>query len=247
MNRRHAGLAERIARELLLMTDERFSPPVDLPSLAHLIGVRAISTRPLVEDGRVVWDAGGPSIELRPDRPVSRQRFTLAHEIAHVVLAGKSGAGQVARRTVTSDPNGEEELCDAVAAALLMPRDWMERHSRGNLNLSTLRLIAHHAEVSLSAAAVRVAEVGRRTSILLRWRKLDDDLICASAAAVPPDLFGRIRLAKVSVRTIAGLPRHDVWADVEVSFDGQSRSARAHLSCREAGCLMLITEIRKHP
>lgn len=247
MNRRHAGLAERIARELLLMTDRRSNPPVDLPSLAHVIGVRAISTRTLVEDGRVVWGAEGPSIELRPDRPLSRQRFTLAHEIAHVVLAGESGVGQVARRTVTADPNAEEELCDAVAAALLMPRDWMERHSRGKLNLSTLRLIAHHAEVSLSAAAVRVAEVGRRTSILLRWRRLNDDWICASAAAVPPDLFGRIRLAKESMRTMAGLSTHDVWADVEVSFDGRTRFARAHLSRRGSGCLMLITETRIYP
>ena len=75
----------------------------------------------MIEDGRLEWFNGSPSVTLNEDRPVVRQRFTLAHELAHVFLG--SGSTKAAFRTAMNTRSQDDErLCDAVAAAILVPR-----------------------------------------------------------------------------------------------------------------------------
>ena len=130
--------------------------PIDLSKIAASLGVLEILDTELTEDGRTTWVDGRPRIELRADRPVTRKRFTLAHEIAHILLELDQS---VVRRTQGLDRNGVETFCDWTAASILMPRTWVQRYAeRDHYNLSLLRLVAHRADVSLSAAAVRLAE-----------------------------------------------------------------------------------------
>ena len=63
----------------------------------------------LTEDGRTTWVDGKPRIELRKDRPATRMRFTLAHEIAHVLIERDQ---TVARRTQGLNHDDVEILCD---------------------------------------------------------------------------------------------------------------------------------------
>lgn len=158
------GLGERIARTI---RDIAGPPPVDLEALAGALGVEAIRYTDLTEDGRTTWVDGKPHVDLRSDRPAARTRFTLAHEIGHILIDADES---VAHRTHGLAHDDIETLCDWIAASILMPREWVSSYARRErYTLSLLRVVAHRADVSLAAAAVRMAEVGGRTCMLLRW------------------------------------------------------------------------------
>src|SRR5260370_19590375 len=129
------GLAERLAGT----ARSQASPavPIDLGELARALDVRRIEFASMVEEGRTCWIDGRPEIALRSGRPRVRTRFTLAHELGHVLIAdGKSGA--LAKRTRSLEPSDEEILCDWIAAALLMPRDWVLPYARRDIHSLSL-------------------------------------------------------------------------------------------------------------
>lgn len=67
-----------------------------------------------------------------------------------------------------------------------MPRDWIGSFAnRERYNLSLLRRIAHRADVFLSAAAVRLAEVSDRPCILLRRQRAPSRWVVIDQEAVP--------------------------------------------------------------
>lgn len=242
-----AGLsvAERLGAALLTLTGAA-KPPVPLVNLATILGARAVRFQPdLIEDGRVVWQEGGPVIELRRPRTQTeraRQRFTLAHEIAHLALAHPDRIGMVARRVPTLSPSAEESFCDSVAAALLMPRNWMIQSSRSEpISLNLLRSLGGLANVSMSACAARLAELGR-TSMLLRWRRAADGRwILAGMAGVPRRYVGTIGLPDGTQREVERGGR-DRWFDATLEIGGEQRPVRGQLDGTRNFCLMLVTK-----
>lgn len=234
------GLAEKLAQ----MVSRGAEVPVDLQELAESLGVTEILLTELVEDGRTTWIDGWPKIELRADRPTARMRFTLAHEIAHVLVAQDQ---TVARRTQGLDHDALEMLCDWIAASLLMPRDWMQRFAnRKSYNLSLLRLIANHAGVSLSAAAVRLAEVGGRTCMLLRLQRAPERWVVVGHAGVPREHIGALEATEETSSLLDGLAgRRDVWQNLTLRSRGSTLIANAHLDKSGQTCIALITSISK--
>ena len=101
------------------------------------------------------------------DLSVARRRFTIAHEIGHVVLQ-KVAHGRV------SPSNELERLCDMFATELLMPKPVFLREIDHDFHLSGLPDLAHRFRVSLTSAAIRLAEI-RKVSIFetdkteVRW------------------------------------------------------------------------------
>jgi len=85
----------------------------------------------------------------------ARRRFTLAHEVGHLILAAEFGGPITCARDQSL-----EKACDAVAAELLMPAEevvpFVKR--QGESSPEKLRLIAEAFGVSLHAAALRVHE-----------------------------------------------------------------------------------------
>ena len=68
-------------------------PPTDLASLAGRLDVLSTETRPLPIDGFTTRDsAGNFHVVLDSEMSATRQRFTLAHELGHILLErGYSG------------------------------------------------------------------------------------------------------------------------------------------------------------
>lgn len=231
------GLAENLAR--LAHGGDRFVP-VNLEELATSLGVTSITNTKMVEDGRTTWIDGKPRIELRSDRPASRIRFTLAHEIAHVLVEKDQ---TVARRTQNLNHDDVETLCDWVAASILMPRSWIQRYAeKPEYNLSLIRLVAHRAEVSLSAAAVRIAEVGGRTCMLLRLQRAPKRWLIVGHAAVPRQFVGALAPTPETSDLLDQLAnRRDSWREITLQASGTSLKARAHLDRSGKTCLALVT------
>ena len=214
--------------------------PVDLVQIATSLGVIEIRTSEMTEDGRTTWVSGSPRIELREDRPDTRMRFTLAHEIAHLLIERDQA---VFRRTRGLDHDGIETLCDRIAAAILMPRSWILRYANNaQFNLSLIRLVAHKADVSLSAATVRISEVSGRTCALLRLQRTPRRWLVVGYAAVPSEYHGRLEFMPETSAAIDRLKsRRDTWHDLSLAASGNPVYARAHLDRSGATCLALVT------
>lgn len=67
-------------------------------------------------DGLVAKANGEPVVVVGSDWPGDRQRFTLAHELGHLVLAGRL------RGALANNENKEESACHRFAGAFLMPK-----------------------------------------------------------------------------------------------------------------------------
>ncbi len=237
------GLADRLVSAV---DDLGGGIPVDLEQIADALGVSEIAQTSMVEDGRTTWDRGRPRIELRDDRSVQRSRFTLAHEIGHILIARDE---RVARRKHQLEGDDIEKLCDWIAASILMPRRWIVQYARRDLyNLSVLRLIANKADVSMSAAAVRLAEVSNRTCVLLRWQRSPKRWLVIGQAAVPTEYSGGIQATPETSSILDGLPsRRDSWREITLEAGDAILSATAHVDRSGATCISLLTSLQPVP
>jgi hypothetical protein len=181
--------------------------------IARALGVRVIE-RELPEDGWMRWTENGPIVCLSLDAGLARGRFTLAHELGHVLLRGAY--------TTAPDPtrarrafHSEETFCDALAGGLLMPRSWVSKRFEGApRGFATIQSLARAAGVSLSAAIVRLREVHGWQRTLLQWRAKHGSWVYDAEAGMWPSEQGAIKPS-------AGTP----WALNE-------RRSRGYSSCR---------------
>jgi hypothetical protein len=167
----------------------------------------------------------------------------LAHEIGHILIAHDQ---KVARRTRDLHEDDVEKLCDWIAASILMPRRWIAGYARRDrYDLSLLRLIAHKADVSMSAAAVRMAEVSRRTCVLLRWQRSTTRWLVVGQAAVPREYSGNLRATSYTNAILDRLPnRRDSWREITFDASDVTLVATAHLDRADSTCVSLLTSLR---
>ena len=118
-------------------------------------------------------------IRINSASSTSRQRFTLAHELAHLVLGTEP---DIAIEPFRSN-NREERDADQLASEFLIPTDELSRHVRNELPIDarTLERLAKTANVSPVMAACRVVnatdELGLQNAAVVffvdgseRWR-----------------------------------------------------------------------------
>lgn len=150
-------------RELPVETVERFMAhaPIDLELLARTLGLDVERTRfndPEVA-GRIERTGQGYRIALNAADGPRRQRFTLAHEIAHYVLhRDLIGDGVTDRGLYRSRLGGiVERQANRYAANILMPALLVREAWR---QYGTPGRVATRFEVSDEAARIRLRELG---------------------------------------------------------------------------------------
>ena len=124
-----------------------------LKQVAHRLGADQITVQPMPFDGGI-YDTGSEiEIRLNSRSSAERQRYTLAHEIGHLLLELEV----TAKRDCTNNSD-LEKACDLIAAELLMPADEVFRYapSLQGETPDSLRRTANHFGVSLHAAALRL-------------------------------------------------------------------------------------------
>lgn len=143
-----------------------WQPPPFVPgACAEALGIPVVETPqrmpwdallvPVGDDLRIVCSAAG--------RSPARQRFSVAHELAHAFFVSARDQAHMRSRHVEPDATPEERalerLCDFGAAELLMPQPWFgEEVARHGARASSVRRLAETFEVSLEAAALRLVE-----------------------------------------------------------------------------------------
>jgi len=111
-------------------------PRVNLNKILRHLGIRRVLRQmPAHLSGALLVDEKvGPVIGVNSDHPVTRRRFTTAHEIGHYVLHSDKGLhvdkrADVFLRPTRSGSGGDpaEREANQFAAALLMPRPFLRR------------------------------------------------------------------------------------------------------------------------
>jgi IrrE N-terminal-like domain len=215
-------------------------PPIDLGAVAGALGVDRIETAQMTEEGRLEQRAGQVSIFLRAGASAPRRRFTLAHELGHLVLADPHRDFTAHR--MWSRPDREERFCDEFAASLLMPRDWIVAEFAGRpQNLATVRDLATATGASMSASVVRLRELLNWRRSLLYWRQTDGRWALLYCAGVPRSLHNRVTSApatREAVRSFAE-QRLDATATMPLMIGGELRTVPAEVSTRGAAVIAL--------
>ncbi len=190
---------------------------MDIRGMAHALGVVVRDER-LDHAGSFRIVHSNPVIKINLCEPEERRRFTLAHELTHWLhMCDPIGIHAVA--AVRAEQRSEEYLCDKTAGALLMPRKWLRANYAGaTQGLQTLRSIARVAEVSLSAALVRMRDVESWRQTLIQWEKRESGewMLDGEAGLLP----GQRGLVRTSEGTRSDLDRLslDQWGLVNATL-----------------------------
>lgn len=159
----------RASREWTLITPEQrevitkhqSSFPVAVGAIAKELGITVLkSTMPGQISGEIRETDGVVTIKVNRHDVKERQRFTIAHEIAHFLLHRDRIAGgitdDVLYRSRLSDELERE--ANRLAADIIMPVELIDKLIKSNAHLKSeerYRKIAEDAEVSLAAAKIR--------------------------------------------------------------------------------------------
>ena len=126
-------------------------------------------------DGLMAHIDDQPVIVISDCWPGCRQRFTLAHELGHLILHG-----------LLPEDIDEEKACNRFASAFLLPAHEVFQHfgeTRSYIEFQELYLLKHEYGLSMQACLYRIADLGvisksKRKQIFMHfsksgWRKLE--------------------------------------------------------------------------
>ena len=107
-------------------------------------------------DGRYV-------VRLNKNAPLTRKKFTLAHEIAHFILGSGPGDFFLIKNLDDYDPRSPQERdADELASQLLLPYKVVRQLVDGRcVDCNLLRSIARKAKVSEAVVALRLVKLGK--------------------------------------------------------------------------------------
>ena len=148
--------------------------PVPFAALFKTMGVRKVRPTAMLLEG-ALRPAGESQFDIlvREDRHVKRQRFTIAHELGHLLFyrfAANSKAAQ--QKAAATAPQEEERLCNVAAEELLMPEWFVQQaFSASDDALTCVRTVARDCQVSLEAAVIRCSSLIKEEGAVQLWRK----------------------------------------------------------------------------
>ncbi len=152
--------AQRILKEINIS-----NPPIDVYMVAKYLNIKVEDLVGPNHLSGVVGSKKEKAIYVNKAHPKVRQRFTIAHEIGHVVLHGfseSSKKGLLFRMGENHDP--KEIEANRFAAELLMPKEMMDMECEkyGESLENHISDLAHKFNVSEAALSIRLATLYSR-------------------------------------------------------------------------------------
>ena len=133
------------------------APPVPDRAVRDLPFLAVTERHDLPASGLATRTASGWVIVLRADECAVRRRFSLFHELKHVLDDPLVERLYPATRAASARERAER-VCDHFAACLLMPRAWIVRDWAGGHQ--DVDALARRYRVSRPAARIRLATLG---------------------------------------------------------------------------------------
>lgn len=244
------------ARELVALYTSYFGQPtmpLDVEALASMRGVRKSSEAPThSRDAELVPDGDGQvSMRVNPDRPETRQRFSMAHEVTHTFFPEYQLKVQCRPDPRYRDPENPDDLlemlCDVGAAELLFPLPWFAVAARAIGSAAGLVKLADDYGGSREATIRRFAEISphRLAAVFLSW-KLKPTQQRAVGRTDQANLFGfdpeaearaawKLRIDYVVASASFADTGHFLPKDKSIEADGPFGQA-ARGACAEGEC-----------
>jgi len=160
---------ERMANRVLAKAG--LTPPYDLDSLARSYGELEYISFPIKADGITIGigKLAKPKILINSDAPETRQRFTLAHEIGHIVIPWHTGT--IVSHVESPDDDFAYSIMETeanrFAAELLMPTAWLE-----------LEFKKHDSIESYFKSVLKKTGASREAAFYKIFRSLDAPVVC---------------------------------------------------------------------
>ena len=150
-------VAEKQAHKLHTLMNIQ-EPPFPEQAIEYLprVEVRYVKTRRLA--GAISWRAGKWRIVINRDDTWGRQRFSLAHELKHLIDHPIRDALYVDSRYGSAEA-AAERAADYFAACLLMPKAWIRRVYYDE-SFRDPRVVAKRFKVSAAAMRYRFDQLG---------------------------------------------------------------------------------------
>jgi hypothetical protein len=153
-------------------------PPLNMLALASFRGLRLSNDDPRYSaDSEIAPEADGRVVlRVNKQRPASRQRFSIGHEIGHTLFPDYHLAVQCRRTTARGevDPDdGIETLCDVAASEFLFPIAWFgDRIADMKLSADAIAALANDCQASRDATVRRLVEVSEEplAAIYFSWK-----------------------------------------------------------------------------
>lgn len=144
---------------------------INLVEIANSYGIKVFSTDDIKEPSFIAYDPETNCYEIYINSKDSgtRQRFSLAHELAHYILHRDKivSFGAVGRKSELSLMPLEEREADDFAAEILMPEKSIDDYlasmnidKEKSLNSNIVRTVAKEFGVSLMPAILRLKKLG---------------------------------------------------------------------------------------
>ena len=144
-----------------LLRKHQGTPPVNVVAIAHDLEINVYKALGEGLSGMIVKNtsqggASGYAIFVNKEDPPPRQRFTIAHEIAHFILHQEAiGDGIVDDALYRSGLSNKQEIeANKFAAEILMP--WHLINKAMNENINSIKDLATIFQVSESAMSIRL-------------------------------------------------------------------------------------------
>lgn len=139
---------------------------LDVAALAANLGLEVYQERlPDNNGGYIAYDGEDTFIVVNAGHPITRQRFTIAHELGHYVNDWErlQKEGRLDRDKSAASATSEIEA-DQYAAAILMPeedtRSFVSLLGPSEITAKVVEQVAEHFNVSKTMAIQRLREVG---------------------------------------------------------------------------------------
>ncbi len=168
-----AELAIRKLARRVLVDEAAQSVPVPLQKLFGWANIRKVKHVDTVLEGGLTRTADGFEVILRAESAPSRKRFSLAHELGHVLFYKHAPNAKAARQaTRERAPEEEERLCNVAAEEFLMPDWYLTNVASKSSSAAAMAIeVMTSCQVSASAALFRIARYWPHPGEIQLWRR----------------------------------------------------------------------------
>lgn len=152
----------------------KLSPPFDLMTLTERYATIEYLSFPVDADGVTIGlgEKRRPHIIINSDKPKTRQQFTLAHELGHVIIPWHTGiiASHIKESSDSEDYEYREMEAQAnrFASEILMPSDWLKNQFNWANNFA-----------SSFTTALEITGVSRDAFLIKLFNTLKYHIFCA--------------------------------------------------------------------
>ena len=163
-------VAKARARVASLVEDATL--PIDLREIAGSLGIDVVEDDIGRVDAFIMPEGGRYLAVVNSTQFPTRRRFSLAHEIAHVVLAGEIADPKFRYTECSAARNNPiERACNELASDMLMPEWVFRQHANAQgWNLKGIVSLSGIFDTSFEATIRRCIDLSNEPLFMVKWR-----------------------------------------------------------------------------